>query len=143
MAFAGASAVSPAAYEIGEGAFNPSQLVGTGPYKLTAFTSDTITLDRNDDYWGETAKNAGVDIQIFNSNAANLFNALQTGAVDIAYQSLEPEQVSNLLREAESGEIQALEAEGTAVNFMVLNRNQAPLDQLEVRQAIAALLDAT
>ncbi len=141
LAFAGASAVSPAAYEIGEGAFNPSQLVGTGPYRLTNFGSDTITLDRNDDYWGETPKNAGVDIQIFNSNAANLFNALQTGAVDIAYQSLEPEQVSNLLREAESGQIQALEAEGTAVNFMVLNRNQAPLDQLEVRQAIAALLD--
>jgi peptide/nickel transport system substrate-binding protein len=141
LAFAGASAVSPAAYEIGEGAFNPNQLVGTGPYKLTTFGSDTITLDRNEEYWGDEAKNTGVDIQIFSSNAANLFNSLQTGAVDIAYQSLEPEQITNLLRDAEAGRIQAIEAEGTAVNFMVLNRNQAPLDQLAVRQAIAALLD--
>ncbi|BAW95373.1 ABC-type didpeptide transport, periplasmic binding protein [[Synechococcus] sp. NIES-970] len=141
LAFAGASAVSPAAYEIGEGAFNPNQLVGTGPYRLVTFGSDSITLDRHEEYWGEAPKNAGVDIQIFSSNAANLFNSLQTGAVDIAYQSLEPEQITNLLREAEAGRIQAIEAEGTAVNFMVLNRNQAPLDQLEVRQAIAALLD--
>lgn len=141
LAFAGASAVSPAAYEIGSGNFAPNTLVGTGPYTLAEFNSDTIKLDRNSDYWGEAPKNAGVDFQIFGSNAANLFNSLRTGAVDIAYQSLEPEQITNLLADAENGQVQALEADGTAVNFMVLNRNLAPLDQLEVRQAIAHLID--
>lgn len=141
LAFAGASAVSPKAYKIGEGSFNPNTLIGTGPYKLAAFNSDTIKLDRHDDYWGDKPKNAGVDIQIFNSNAANLFNAFRTGAVDIAYQSLEPEQITTLLTDDAAGKLQAIEAEGTAVNFMVLNRNAAPLDQLAVRQAIAALLD--
>ncbi|MGB2926113.1 MAG: ABC transporter substrate-binding protein [Limnothrix sp.] len=141
LAFAGASAVSPAAYEIGEGNFSPNQLIGTGPYVLTEFNSDSIKLDRNDDYWGDAPKNAGVDMQIFNSNAANLFNSLRTGAVDIAYHSLEPEQITTLLADDQAGTVQAIEAAGTAVNFMVLNRNLAPLDQLEVRQAIAALVD--
>ncbi|OKH17089.1 ABC transporter substrate-binding protein [[Limnothrix rosea] IAM M-220] len=141
LAFAGASAVSPAAYEIGAGNFAPNTLVGTGPYVLTEFNSDTIKLDRNGDYWGDAPRNAGVDLQIFGSNAANLFNSLRTGAVDIAYQSLEPEQITNLLADAEQGTVQALKADGTAVNFMVLNRNLAPLDQLEVRQAIAHLID--
>ncbi len=141
LAFAGASAISPAAYEIGAGNFAPNTLVGTGPYVLTEFNSDTIKLDRNGDYWGDAPKNAGVDLQIFGSNAANLFNSLRTGAVDIAYQSLEPEQITNLLADADQGTVQALKADGTAVNFMVLNRNLAPLDQLEVRQAIAHLID--
>jgi len=141
LAFAGASAISPAAYEIGEGSFAPNQLIGTGPYVLAEFNSDTIKLDRNDDYWGDAPKNAGVDMQIFNSNAANLFNSLRTGAIDIAYQSLEPEQITTLIADDEAGTVQAIEAAGTAVNFMVLNRNIAPLDQLEVRQAIAALVD--
>lgn len=141
LAFAGASAVAPAAYEIGAGKFAPNRLVGTGPYILSEFNSDTIKLDRNENYWGDAPKNAGVDFQIFNGNAANLFNSLRTSAVDIAYQSLEPEQITNLLADAEQGNVQALEADGTAVNFMVLNRNLAPLDQLEVRQAIAHLID--
>ncbi len=141
LAFAGASAVSPEAYSLGEGAFNPGELVGTGPYTLNSFGSDTIKLDVNENYWGDSPKNEGVDIQIFSGNSANLFNTFRIGSVDIAYQSLDPDQVENLLADDEAGKIQAIEADGTAVNFMVLNRNQAPLDQLEVRQAIAALLD--
>lgn len=141
LAFAGASAISPAAYEIGEGKFSPNQLIGTGPYTLAELSSDTIKLDRNPNYWGDTPKNAGIDLQIFNNNSANLFNSLRTGAVDIAYQSLDPEQITTLLRDAQAGTVQSIEAEGTAVNFMVLNRNLAPLDQPEVRQAIAYLLD--
>jgi len=141
LAFAGACAVSPEAYEIGEGKFNPNEFVGTGPYTLAEFGSDTIRLEPFADYWGEAPENAGVDVQIYADNAANLFNAFTTQAVDIAYQSLDPDQIQTLLEGAESGDWQAVEAPGTAVNFMVLNRNQPPLDRPEVRKAIAALID--
>ncbi len=140
LAFAGTCAVSPTAYDLGEGQFTPNEFVGTGPYTLEEFSSDTIRLEPFADYWGEAPANGGVDIQIYTDNAANLFSAFTTQAVDIAYQSLDPDQIQSLLDGAEAGNWQALEAPGTAVNFMVLNRQQPPLDQLEVRQAIAAFV---
>ncbi|MDB9314937.1 ABC transporter substrate-binding protein [Spirulina sp. CS-785/01] len=141
LAFAGTCAVSPEAYALGEGEFTPNEFVGSGPYKLAAFTSDSLRLDVNEDYWGEAPNNEGVDIQIYNDNSANLFNAFQTQAVDIAYQSLDPDQISNLLEGAEEGQWQAIEAPGTAVSFMALNRNQDPLDQPEVRKAVASIVN--
>ncbi|MGK7926926.1 MAG: ABC transporter substrate-binding protein, partial [Spirulina sp.] len=141
LAFSGACAVSPEAYEIGEGQFTPNQLIGSGPYTLAEFTSDTIRLDVFQKYWGDKPKNKGIDIQIYNDNSANLFNAVRTSAVDIASQSLVPDQIANLLEEAKDDKLQVIEAPGTAVSFMSLNRNQEPLDKLEVRQAIAAIVN--
>jgi peptide/nickel transport system substrate-binding protein len=86
-------------------------------------------------------QNQGVDMQIYGDNSANLFNAFRTGAVDIAYQALDPDQIKSLLDGAEANQWQAIEAPGTAVNFLVLNRKQPPLDQPEVRKAIAAIMN--
>ena len=139
LAFTGACAVSPAAYEIGS--FNPNQFVGTGPYKLVKYNSDSVRLDVFDQYWGEKPRNQGVDMQIYSGNSANLFNSFRTGAIDLAYQSLDPEQVKNLQAGAKEQKWQVLEASGTAINYLVLNRNQKPLDNPKIRQAIAALID--
>ena len=141
LAFTGTAAVSPEAYTIGAGEFSPNIFVGTGPYKLAEFSSDSLQFEPFEDYWGEEPRNSGVDMQIYGDNSANLFNAFRTGAVDIAYQSLDPDQMKTLLEGTENEEWQAIEAPGTAVNFLVLNRQQPPLDQLEVRQAIASIMN--
>lgn len=141
LAFPGTCAVSPQSYKIGAGEFNPNQLIGTGLYKLTNFTSDGIKLDINDNYWGEKPVNKGIDLQIYPGNSANLFNSFRTGAIQVAYQTLEPDQIKTLKQGAEKGEWQGIESSGTAVNFMVLNVNQEPLNKPEVRQAIASLVD--
>ncbi|MEA5469619.1 ABC transporter substrate-binding protein [Spirulina sp. 06S082] len=141
LGFSGTCAVSPEAYEIGEGKFNPNELIGSGPYTLTEFNSDTIRLDVFKQYWGNKPKNKGVDIQIYNDNSANLFNAVRTQAVDIASQSLDPDQIANLLEDTKEDKLQVIEAPGTAVSFISLNRNQQPLDKLEVRQAIASIVN--
>ena len=135
LAFPGACAVSPQAYQIGEGAFNPNNLVGTGKYKLSQFKSDSISLNVNEAYWGEPTANEGIDMQIYGGNSANLFNSFQTGAIDVAYQSLDPQQIASLL---DSQDIQVIEGSGTVVNYLVLNLQQEPLNRVEVRQAIAA-----
>ena len=57
LAFPGACAVSPKAYEIGEGKFIPEQFAGTGPYKLTSFNSDSLRLEVFSDYWSEKPRN--------------------------------------------------------------------------------------
>jgi peptide/nickel transport system substrate-binding protein len=139
LAFPGACAVSPQSYKIGAGEFNPNQLVGTGKYKLNQFKSDSISLDRNPNYWGEAPANQGINLQVYGGNSANLFNSFKTKAIDVAYQSLDPQQIESLLTNKE--DLQAIEGSGTVVNYLVLNLQQKPLDQPEVRQAIAASIN--
>jgi peptide/nickel transport system substrate-binding protein len=141
LAFPGACAVSPQAYQIGEGKFNPDRFVGTGPYKLAKLSNDSLRLEVFDRYWGKKPRNQGVDLQIYASNPANLFNAFRTGALSVAYQSLAPQQIKNLQTEASKGKGQAIEAPGANVSFMTLNLKSEPLNKLAVRQAIAALID--
>ncbi len=141
LAFPGTCAVSPKFYTIGAGQFKPNELVATGPYKLTKFTTESISLSPFDNYWGEKPKNQGIDMSIYGGNSANLFNSFRTNAVDVAYQSFAPVQTNLLIQEAKKGKWQQIEGKGTVVSYMVLNRNLKPLDQVEVRQAIAALID--
>jgi peptide/nickel transport system substrate-binding protein len=140
LSFSGTSAVSPKAYEIGSGKFKPNEFVGTGAYKLRQFTSELLHLDLFEKYWGKKPLNKGVDIQIF-SNGANLFNAFRTHAIDVAYFSLEPDQIESLKQEALIGKWQVITSPGTTVNYLGLNLRQKPLDNLVVRQAIAMLID--
>lgn len=140
LAFPGVCAVSPKAYEVGAGKFKPNIFVGTGPYKLAQYGTDSIRFDVFDKYWGEKPANKGVNLQI-QTNPVNLFNAFRTGAVDVAYLSLQPDQNRSLEEGGKKGDWQAIAAEGSVVSYLVLNRNQKPLDKLEVRQAIASIID--
>ncbi len=140
LAFSGVCAVSPTAYEIGAGKFQPNTFVGTGPYKLAQYGTDSLRLDVFEKYWGEKPANEGVNLQI-QTSPVNLFNAFRTGTVDIAYLSLQPDQIRSLQAGAKQGDWQAITAQGSAVTYMVLNRNQQPLDQPEVRAAIASMID--
>jgi peptide/nickel transport system substrate-binding protein len=140
LTFSGVTPVSPESYEIGAGSFNPDSFVGSGPYKLASFASDAIKLDVNENYWGEPPANDGIDIQIF-SSPANLYNTFRTQGVDVAYQTLDPEQIASLERESDAGGWQVIEAGTNVINYMSLNQTIEPLNQLEVRQAIAAMVD--
>jgi peptide/nickel transport system substrate-binding protein len=140
LAFTGACAVSPNAYEIGEGKFKSDRFVGTGPYKLVSLGSDSMRLDAFDQYWGEKAANRGMDIQFF-SSPANLFTAFKTGAVDVAYQNLALDQVRSLQQGAKKQGWQVIEGIGSGIYYLSLNLQSPPLDRVEVRQQLAALID--
>ncbi|NJM69919.1 MAG: peptide ABC transporter substrate-binding protein [Scytonema sp. RU_4_4] len=140
LAFAGVCPVSPKAYEIGAEKFQPNIFIGTGPYKLARYGTDSLQFDVFDKYWGEKPANKGINLQIL-SSPANLYNSFRTGAVDVAYLSLEPDQIRSLEKSAKKGDWQAISAQGSVVSYLVLNRNQKPLDKPEVRQAVAAMID--
>jgi peptide/nickel transport system substrate-binding protein len=140
LAFSGVCAVSPQVYELGTGKFKPNIFVGTGPYKLAKYGTDSLRFDVFDKYWGEKPVNQGINLQIVTS-PANLFNTFRTGAVDVAYLSLDPDQIRSLEQSAKRGDWQAITAQGSVVSYIVLNRNQKPLDKPEVRQAVALLVD--
>ncbi|MGB3533068.1 MAG: ABC transporter substrate-binding protein [Microcoleaceae cyanobacterium] len=140
LTFPGMCAVSPTAYEIGDGKFKPQTFVGTGPYQLADYGVDVMRLDAFENYWGEKPANSGIDLQLF-SSPANLFNAFRSNAVNVAYLSLQPDQITQLRKGAEEGEWQVIEADGNTISYMVLNLNSEPLNKVEVRQAIAAVID--
>ena len=140
LGFSGMCAVSPKAYETGTGKFKPREFVGTGPYKLVQFTPSLIRMDAFDKYWGKKPANKGIDFQIL-SSSANLFNTFRTGAVDIAYQTFDPEQIDSIKQGAASSGWQVIEERSNVITQLGLNVKQVPLDKLVVRQAIAAMID--
>ncbi len=140
LTFGGLCPISPKAYEIGDGKFKPDTFVGTGRYKLAKYGSDSLKFDAFDKYWGEKPVNKGIDILLL-SSSSNLFNTFRTGAIDVAYLSLDADQVRSLDEGAKKGKWQEIVGESSTVSYMTLNLNSKPLDKLEVRQAIAAAMD--
>ncbi len=140
LTFSGITPVSPEQYEIGLDTFKPNTFIGSGPYKLSSYTSSVIRLDANEDYWGEKPANDGIDIQVFTS-AVNLYNAFQSGSLDVAYQSLDPDQISQLEADAASNNWNVIEAGSTVINYLAINQKIEPFDDLNVRKAIAAMID--
>ena len=144
LAFPGTCAISPKAYKIGANVFEANTFVGTGPYKLNDpkdYGTDRVKLMAFDRYWGKKPLNRGVTVQIFNNNSANLYNSFRTGGVDVAFQSLEPDQVKSLEAGAKAGNWQSIALDGSVTSYLILNVLQKPLDNPLVRQALAALID--
>lgn len=141
LAFPGTCAISPKAYKIAANQFEANTFVGTGPYVLKEYGTDRVKLAVFDRYWGKKPLNRGVNLQIFNNNAANLFNSFRTGAVDVAYQAMEPDQVKSLEEGAKAGKWQSIGIDGSVTSYLILNVLQKPLDNPLVRQAMAALID--
>ena len=147
LAFTGAAAISPQVYKhiknekTGQLLFLPDKLIGTGPYQVTQFVEGNyLRLDAFPDYWGKKPINKGIDIQFFSSNS-NLLNAFKTGAVDVAFQTLTPTQVKNIQTNAKQNGWTIASGQGATILYMVLNTQQAPLNDVRVRQALAASID--
>ncbi|NUN65938.1 peptide ABC transporter substrate-binding protein [Pseudanabaena biceps] len=147
LAFTGAAAISPQVYKnikdekTGKLLFLPDKLIGTGPYQVTQFVEGSyLRLDNFPDYWGKKPLNKGIDIQFFSSNS-NLLNAFKTNAVDIAFQTLTPTQVKNVEANAIANGWTIASGQGATILYMVLNTQQPPLNDVRVRQALAASID--
>ncbi|MEB3829333.1 ABC transporter substrate-binding protein [Phormidium sp. CCY1219] len=141
LTFTGFCAISPQAYEIGPGKFQPDTFVGTGPYRLANYGTDSLKLDPFENYWGDKPANQGIDIQRYPNNPANLYNAFVTGAVDVAYETLDPQQIRSLERMKAEKAMQVISQSGNSVTYWVLNTQFPPLDTVEIRQALAAMMD--
>jgi len=140
LTFWGVTPIPPQSYETGEGKFKPTSFVGSGPYQLASLSGDAVKLDVNENYWGDKPVNSGIDIQLY-SSPANLYNTFKTGGLDVAYQTLDPEQIASLERDQSSGGWQVIEAGTNVVNYMTLNQKLEPTKDLNVRKAIAAMID--
>jgi len=111
---------------------------GTGPFKFEAYdkANSTVTLVRNDDYWGEPAKSKTLIFKIISDETARK-QELQAGTID-GYDLPNPADWDALKGEGFTVEVRP------AFNIMyvgITQKNNPALQDLKVRQAIAYALN--
>jgi peptide/nickel transport system substrate-binding protein len=119
------------------GTFGTEHPVGTGPFKFGSWQrGDRLTLVRNDDYWGRPPQLEKVVLRPIADNAARK-QALLNGDID-GYDLVEPQDVPEL---SSREDVELVERAPFNVGFVGISQSIAPLDKLEVRQALAHGLD--
>ena len=107
--------------------------IGTGPYKVTGEVSNySVTLARNNNYWGYKPHVAGVTFRYFtNSNSLN--SALQSGQVNMI-DNLSSPQDATLFKSNPKFKVISGLTNGKVQ--LTLNNSYGPLSNKKVRQAI-------
>lgn len=109
--------------------------IGTGPYKYVSWTpQEEVILVRNDDYWGTPAHIANITIKIIADTDA-IITSLNAGSIDF-YARLSSAQVEQL-----SDNFEIYEGTMNLVQALYLNNDEAPFDDVRVRQALCYAID--
>lgn len=112
------------------------QPVGSGPFKLTAFTPDQkLTFVRNDDYWLPVNLDAVEFVFIPDPTVQTI--ALESGDVDVIPYLL---NIDSLAQLSEDPNLVLLER-GGSYRGLGFNVTAAPFDEIAVRDALSKALD--
>ena len=110
---------------------------GTGPFKLGEWVpGERLTLVRNDEYWGDKAASASVELSVVPEDSARVL-MLMSGETDVI--SNVPTVMVPRLKDAPGVEL--IEETGYRTIYVGLNLNMPPFDDLKVRQAVAHAID--
>ncbi len=111
--------------------------IGTGPYSFGTWDRGTsITLERNEDYWGDAPFFDTVDFAYFkDANAVN--SAMLTGSIDVIGTVQAPES----LAEFETDTFQIIEGTTNGEVVLSFNSENSPFSDVRVRQAVRYAID--
>lgn len=113
------------------------QVVGTGPYVLDSWTTESVTLTANPDYWGGELAVPELHYVSYGDNAA-LTTALATGEADWA-QAFIPQIEDSYLSADPDNQFLVSPTAGAGTLFM--NLQAEPFDDPALRQALAWTID--
>jgi peptide/nickel transport system substrate-binding protein len=112
--------------------------VGTGAYKFGTWKrGDSITLTRNDGFFGEKPFFKNVTFKYFKDPTA-LNNALLTGSINVIGTVQAPESLAQFTG---NGKYQVIEGTTNGEVVLSFNNSRAPLNDLRVRQAVRYAID--
>lgn len=112
--------------------------VGTGPYKLGKWTrGDSITLVRNESYWGEKPTFQSVTFKYFADPTA-LNNALLSGTINVIGLLESPETLGQF---ENNDKFQVIEGTTNGEVQLSFNNGSAPMNNPKVRQAVRHAID--
>jgi ABC-type transport system substrate-binding protein len=110
---------------------------GTGPFTLGAWTpGERLTLERNEDYWGDKAASASVELTVVPEDSARVL-MLMSGETDVI--SNVPTVMVPKLKGVPGVEL--VEETGYRTIYVGMNLKTPPFDDLKVRQAVAHAID--
>ncbi len=133
--------ISPTFYKDYADKFLNDKFIGTGKYILKRFSNEIQIIDPNLNYWGEKPKNKGISF-IGYSNSSSLFGALKSKQIDVLLSnSIDDSQRNNLRLQSKNREIKEGNSPATEISFISLRTNSYPLNNLNVRLAIAKSLN--
>ncbi len=128
--------ISPAAIDQGAD-YLATNAIGTGPYVLTAWDRDEqVVLNRNPDYWGEMPAIEELIFKVVNEDGARIVE-IESGTVDVAVR-VPPADIARL--EANPN-IDVVVTPGLRTIYIFFNVNEAPFDDVRVRQAVNHAVD--
>jgi peptide/nickel transport system substrate-binding protein len=112
--------------------------IGTGPYRLTRWDRGSkISLEANPDYWGGTPKRETIEIVVVPDNTARA-QAFEAGDLDLIQSPLSPQDIRRL---SADHRFESYVESGPAITYFNFNTSRPPLDEPDVRRAIAMLID--
>jgi peptide/nickel transport system substrate-binding protein len=116
----------------------PSGLnMGTGPYEFSSFTpSQSVTLTRNDNYWGPKPAAAKIVVN-FITDPATLLLAVRSGQVDGTFDI--PQQQIGQYKQLSNIKVGLAPELRTA--YVSLDTGSPPFNDIHVRRAIAYAID--
>ena len=133
--------VSPKAYSRHKDKFLNTTFIGTGPYRITSFSSHIKKLQPYKKYWEGGIKNNGIDF-ISLSNSTSLFSALRTQEIDLLLSSsLDEDQKKYLTKMAKKGLLMKGKSNPLEIGFISLNTNLEPLNKPLIRKALSMAID--
>lgn len=133
------ASIVPKAVVEAKGAEFTNAPVGTGAFKWDNWRRDTsIKLVANEDYWQPDLPYLdGVDVS-FNADSNARAANVRSGTVDLLWNA--PPELYTVLKEDSS--VQAIGGEGsTSFQYLLMNMQKAPFNDVRVRQAIFNALD--
>lgn len=111
--------------------------VGTGPFKFQEWkTNDSITLVRNDDYWGSMPNLDKVIFKVIPEEGARMI-AFDRGDIDFLLHPA-PSEMSRLKSDKQTN---VVATPGLRILYLGLNMQQAPTNDKLVRQALSHAID--
>ena len=117
---------------------NPGVINGTGPFKLSEFSSDDhVYVVNNRSYWAGSSKLDGIKV-MRSPDATSALLSLQSGALDMVW-NIPPTSIAQVRAD---NNLDFLSAPAfTGAHVLMLDTKSAPFNNVKARQALSYALD--
>lgn len=109
--------------------------VGTGPFRLTSWDAESVTLESHKDYWGDRGQIATINFLAYNHPQTRL-QALLDGKID-GYDAVTVGNFDQLVKRGK----QIVQRDPFSVMYVGINQDIPVLQNRKVRQAIEMAID--
>ncbi|WP_395245068.1 ABC transporter substrate-binding protein [Agromyces sp. MMS24-K17] len=118
--------------------FTDDEMIGTGPFLLDKFTSQSVSLKPNADYWGGAPKVGALRYDTFNDNNG-LTTALTTGEAQWGWTFIPDYESTFIAKDPEH--YHQVAGGGFGVDVLFLNNETKPFNDVAFRQALNLVMD--